>query len=661
MSSRVLLTAVAAAVLGLPAAARAQQPEPELKSPYLWRVVVKTKPHPLITPSLRDRLKRDLLAALQPGIGAFGHVDVVDLDEVPRDQWDVLWTNFEQKGFAALDPDPTRDLTGTKTHFVRVEVRDGVFHLESRQYDGFTGLATPMVRRQSTRDPALVGRVAGLMVDRDFGLAGTVEPIADKPGEAIIRLRGGLIGPLDKMVKVGDVFAVATVRKTSRPAPPPQRTATGKIIETPGAKPPVAYTAEPRAFTLLRVTDPPRDGAVRCKVLTQYPTPFPTSPAIVGYRCVRLATVEAPLALKLVGNDGRSPERTSNVSVRATDADFNAKAEARDNLDLRDGLFRSAHGLNGLACVTIQAGARVVRFPVPVMSTDPVTLRFELDPKAEEKAAYELACFAAMRRAADARVAQAACFEGVAQLIAGRKNKDALDRAKGGFEAADAASKGLAEELGQLKEQLNKSPGAKQVLDSIEGQIDRLRKGNEQLSGSIRELQSTLEKEKNPAIAGAQLQAEALNTRLGLLLSRGDVDEALNAYDQLVTLAPNDAGVKDRRDKLRAEWKPKSDEHAKARDYLLKTWPALKTIPDFKESLGALRNAKDACQKAGDKYAFRKLQTYFSDFAGKLNDLIAPLDGNSDSDRKALEDAKSIREVVGKLEQEVADFLKANP
>jgi hypothetical protein len=662
MSSRVTLAAVAAALLGLPATASAQQPDPELKNPYLWRVVLKTKPHPLITPAFRDQIRRDLLAALQPGLGAYGTVDVIDLDETPRDQWDVLWTNFEQKGFAALDPDPTRDLTGTKTHFVRVEVRDGVFHLESRQYDGFSGLATPIVRRQTTRAPELVGRVAGLMVDRDFGLAGTVEPIDGKPGEAVIRLRGGLIAPPDRFVRVGDVFVVSQVKKTNRPAPPPQRTATGKIIESQGPKPPAAFTAAPRDFTLLRVTDPPKDGAVRCRVLTRWQNAFPPpSASIAGYRCMKLATVEAPLALKLVGTDGRSPERTSNVSVRATDADFSAKADARDNLDLREGLFRSSHGLNGLACVTITVGARTDRFPVPVMGTEAVTLRFDLDPKAEEKAAFELACFSAARRAADARLAQTACFEGVAQLIAARKNPEALARAKAGKEAADAADKGLSEEVVQLNDQLAKSPGAKQVLDSITGQLGRLRQGNEQLSGTIRELEAMLAKEKNPAIAAGQLQADALNARIGLLLSKGDVDEALNAYDQLVTLRPEDAGVKDRREKLRAEWKPKSDEHAKARDYLLKTWPALGTIPDYKDSLGTLRNAVDACKKAGDKHAFRKLQTHFNNFAGKLNDLIAPLDGNSDSDRKTLEDAKQVREVVGKLEQEVADFLKANP
>ena len=54
MSSRVFPSAVALALLGLPSAARAQQPDPELKTPYLWRVVVQTRPHPLITPAFLE-------------------------------------------------------------------------------------------------------------------------------------------------------------------------------------------------------------------------------------------------------------------------------------------------------------------------------------------------------------------------------------------------------------------------------------------------------------------------------------------------------------------------------------------------------------------------------------------------------------------------------
>ena len=136
-------------------------------------------------------------------------------------------------------------------------------------------------------------------------------------------------------------------------------------------------------------------------------------------------------------------------------------------------------------------------------------------------------------------------------------------------------------------------------------------------------------------------------------MASGEVEEALAAFDQLATLLPNDATIKARKEKLAAEWKPKDEAHAKARDYLLKTWPALATIPDLRDSLPQLRTAIDTCKKAGDRHAFRRFLGILGGFPAKLSELIKDID-----DRKSADDAKATREVVGKLEQEVVEFLK---
>ena len=75
---------------------------------------------------------------------------------------------------------------------------------------------------------------------------------------------------------------------------------------------------------------------------------------------------------------------------------------------------------------------------------------------------------------------------------------------------------------------------------------------------------------------------------------------------------PDNPQVKADRDKLKAEWAPKSDTHAKAREYLLKTWPAVATIPDFKDSLPLIGANVEECMKNNDYYTLRKLQTIFS-------------------------------------------------
>ena len=664
MSVRVPVAfAVLAAVL-IPGIAPGQQPpaglDAEAAVPYQWRIVIQARPHPLLTPPFRDQLRRDLLAALQPGLGALGTVEVIDLDALPRDKWDALWQQFDDKGFAALDA--PRDLTGVKTHFLRVEYKDGSFHLEARQHDGFTGLASPVVRKQAVRAAELVGRAAGLMVERDFGLAGTVELVAGKTDEATIRFKGGTLGPLERFVKVGDVFAVARITRLARPALEPTRTATGKIIApAPGSQAPAALQPAYRDFTLLRVTEL-KDGTAKCAVLTRYAAAMPLGGTIAGYRCLHLPTVAAPVSVRLVGGDGTTPPSIPVANVRANDVGFTDRPNPKDFLDFRDGAYRSNRPLGNVACVTVSLGeTRSERFPVPVFGPEPVVLRFEVDPKAEDKANFERAVTAVTVRTSDARTAQVACFDGVAKLLQAKKNAEALARAKGGFQAADNADKVLAEELDQLKKDLKKSPGAEPLLGAVDRQLAALKASNQQLAARITDLEQVVGRENDPSSVARDVQAQNLNSQINFLLSSGDVDQALVAYDQLATLVPDATPIKARREKLAAEWKPKDDAHAKARQYLLKTWPALATPQDLKESLAALRTAVNTCKEAKDKYAFRKLGSILSAFPVKLTDLIKDLDPNADADRKALDDVKAVRDVVSKLEAEIIEFQKANP
>src|SRR5580692_3940414 len=139
MSLRVIFPVVASILL-LTVSPLSAQLDPEPKTPYLWRIVLKVQPHPLLTPTFREQLKRDLEASLQPALGTLGTVDVIDLTDTPRDHWDSLWQQFDDKGFAALEA--PRDLTGAKTHFLKLEYKDGLYLLEARQHDGFAGLSS---------------------------------------------------------------------------------------------------------------------------------------------------------------------------------------------------------------------------------------------------------------------------------------------------------------------------------------------------------------------------------------------------------------------------------------------------------------------------------------------------------------------------------------
>ncbi|MBM3981406.1 MAG: hypothetical protein FJ304_14190 [Planctomycetes bacterium] len=658
--------ALAAAVALVAAAPVRAQLDPEPKQGYLWRVVIATKPHPLVTPEFRERVKRDVVAALQTGIGNLGAVEVFDLADpaLTDDRWEPLWRQFNEKGFAALDA--PRDLTGAKTHFLRIEYRDGRYSLETRQYDGFTGLSSPVVRAQTVRAPDQVGRAAGLMLDRDFGLVGTVEPVPGRLDEVKVLLRGSGLGPTKDHVQAGDVFALAAVRKTNRPAPPPVRTATGKIVAPPpGSEPPPGLTSTPRDFTYLKVTDLAPDGTVRAAVLTRYKTALPAGGGVIGYRCMKLGTVKGTAAVRLIAPDGSVYKTASGVTVYADDKKFpNPTAlEAKDacRFDNTAAQFRGTRTLTGLACITVGTSPTTAKqFPVPILSDEPLTVPFDTDQAREDRAAFERAVLSAASAAAEARLSQTVCFDAVAKLIDGKKNADALARAKGGAEAAENCDTSLTDELARLREQaktVTRSEPAEAMMAKIEQNLIALRANTKKLRDHIKTIDVVVKLESDPAAAATALQAEALNARITVLLSGGDVDQALAAYDQLVTVVPDNAEVKKRRDALKAEWEPKDAGHQKARDYLLKTWPAVATIPDFKDSLTLLRAHVDTCKKHGDKWTARRLLTLFGAAGPKLIELVEALDPSNPNDRKLRTDAEAVGKTLAALEVELRAFV----
>lgn len=666
--ARSVLAAVAVAVaLGAGASPARAQPDPEPKQPYLWRVVLKAQPHPLITPEVRERVKRDLLAALQTGLGALGAVEVIDLAE-PTGEQEPLFQQFAEKGFAALDA--PRDLTGAKAHFVRLEYRDGQFHVEARQYDGFTGLSSPVVRARAVRAADQIGRTAGLLVERDFGPVGTVEPLPGRNDLVKVLLRGSAAVPgagqlLAGHVRPGEVFAVAAVRKTNRPAPPPVRTATGKIVAPPpGTVPPPGLTSSPREFTLLKVNEVSPDGTLRCTVLSRYQNPLPLSGGVIGYRCMKLGTVTAPVAIRLMNTDGAIYRTASTVSVKATDTEFGAAGgDPKDvcGFHAPTAQFRTQRALSHVACVTVALGpTQAKQFPVPILGPDPITLPFEIDPAKEERAAFERAVIAAYGAVADARLAQDTCVKALNKLLEGQKNIEALARARDGYNAADAAEKVLADELGRLTEQAGRVQKAESVdalLAKVKQNLDALKAYNEQLKKHTETIALVVKRESDPKFAAKEAQAQAVNTRFELLMSANEYDQALAALDQLVALLPENAEVKARRDKLAAEWRAKDDAHQKARDYLLKTWPAVATIPDFKDSLPLLRANVDACKKAGDKLALRKWVALSGTAGVKLQELVAALDQSGENDKKLLADATAVGKALAALEIELVNFV----
>ena len=569
----------------------------DLAVPYRWRVVVQFAAGPLFPPAARAQLLSDTRAALQPTLGALGTVEAFDLDAIPEAARDPLTREFAAAGFPALDSPKFRELTGVKTHFLKLTGAGGAVKLEARQHDGSTGLALPVVRVGETRDPQTVNRLAGLLLARDFGPTATVE-VPDKEGDTVtVRFRGGALSGLDRHLKIGDILAVSEVYEQRRPDPPNLNSRTRpRVTET---LPPL-HVARPREYTLLRLESMPEAGVARCRVLTRFKSAFTIARTLLGVRAMKLATTEAAVAVRVLDQDGRPPAAATLLQVRASDVGFLPTAEARDRLEFRDGLFRSGRPLRGVACVVVTVGASQAQqyFPVPILDGQPVNLKFPVDPKVAAQVEYQnrLDDFAGrLRAAADT---QKTLLDELARLIVAGKNPQALERAVTGLGTLEVLDKELTALLAALRTPAEAAaPESAARLADADARMKALREGRPAVAAKAEELRKSIGNTNDPANFEREFAAKERALRIRRYVAAGEVPQALDEYDLLYELTKQDA-TKEQKAKLEAEWKPRNAGHKKARDFVLDTWRQLPDPAAYTANLERLTDAAKTDRKS---------------------------------------------------------------
>jgi hypothetical protein len=640
-----------AGFVALAGSSAAAAPDPQTRDAYRWRVVLSPGKHPVLSAGFRDQLGREIRAALQGAAGPVAAVEVVDLAVIPPDEWEPLWKQFAEKGWAALEPELTRPLTGVKTHFLRIDYRDGQFYLEAKQHDGTTGLPTPVLRKQTVRSADMVARRAGMMLEPDFCPTGTVDFNPDAQDFVKVTLRGSAIGPLDRYVRLGGIFTVSIIREYQKPRGPRAENA-GPVLK--------GFFGLPQEYTLLKVVEPIRDGAVRCQVLTRWQTPFGRDwKRVAAIRCLMLPTVDSPVRLRLVGRDGTPHARGTLLQVAATDSDFTAKPGPQDSFEFRDGLYRSGRPFGQVACVQITLGAgRPSVFPVPVLGADPVTIKFEIKPEDEERAIFEAVCTDLRGRVADAALAQKALAEEMNRLIDERKNKDALARAEAGHAGTETAIKALSDELKRTEEDPKaKQTVAAEILRQCGERLAQMAGFQVKLANRITDLKKVVAESKDPIRVLKEFKERDLAERIKECIARGDVDDALRAYDDLIVLRPTEQELKDQRERLLSEWTPKDEEHRKARE-AFKAWTQAKTAAEYKEAAGPMGSAAEVFYRKQDKHGLRKLLNLLEPAQAALKALTEKADSNTEDGAQALKDIEAVHKQVREIDENARALLK---
>ncbi len=630
--------------------------EAETHVPYIWRIVIHTPSHPAITEPFRTQLQRDLKASLTPIVGDGGMVEIVDLASFPINKREPLWKKFLQDGWPALDHEEFRTLTGIKTHFLRISVRDrGIFRLEARQHDGFTGLTSPVLRVQETQAAETIGRLAGLLIGKDLGPTGTIERDERDPKSVRVKFRAGAVGPFKSWLHTGDILSFAVIFNEPQPImPEPKRGAKPPTVEVPPKR-----GGKPQEYTLLRVRAVLPDGECACDVLTRFKQPFVGGRDVVGYRCMKLTTEEAPLKLRIVGSDGEAPEAKIGIEAWATEKEFTSAPTPRDSLDQSQGIFRSARPMRNMACVVIRLGAsRREPFPVPIFGGEhATTLKFAIREEEIAKAEYEQACERLRGRVLDALSAQIELYKGLSKLITDGENAKALERAKAGLLAANASIKEYSAELERLRKQPLKDAFATRILASSEDQLKLLGEGTPELEKKIAALEVAVAKAKDPIEFEKEFRASEMVRSIAYHVGRGEVPEALDIYDLLIEFTKEEK-AKQLKVALATSWAPKNDEVRTARQYLLEVWRKATAEPEWEMGLKKLPEIVTTLSKNEDHLGLRNLISSIQMTYARMKEILDRLDENNDTDKPAILKLQQLADGLRKIEESAQESLK---
>ncbi len=612
--SRVGLTALALIlVLGRAAVARADL-DPEVNKPYDLRVVLDVAQHRLLTPTFIGQLERELRGILQADLGDLARVTVL--------RTHPLLEEIRAKGLEkALDGD--RKVTDHKTHFVLLRYVGGHYRLQARQHDGLTGLSSPLVRRSETTDPRLVARNAALLVDQDFGLVGTVRAVAN--GQVDLAVKGAGLGvPLKRWLDVGQVFAVAAVSK--------------------GAD---GLRSTPLEWAFLQVVQPPQAGVCKCRYYHRLRTDsLDGQPDVLGYRCLRLTTVTAPLRLRFLDFKTHEPHDSLQVHVGAAGFDGVVKKLATD----REGLMpRTGESYTNVAFVRVLSGGQpVANIPVVILGDRVIDCLVSINPEAEEKGQKEMRRDAWLRRIYDSLRVAADRVTALNELGKKSLRQEALARAEEGLRHMEADLKSLTEERERLK---------KQELDVAEGEqrLDELEKRKEELQRFATRLAKLIKEEKDPRRQEMLGKIE----RARLLETQAEFGQAVELYEKVLADFPKETNVRKRLEELKKAWAVKSKRHAEARAYVYDTWAKLTDPTAILQGLAKAQAALEVCRDAGDALTPQKILRADVALTDTLKKRVATLRPQArEDDRKEAATIAKAAEGLKRLHQAVLEYLK---
>jgi len=602
----------------------------ETNKPYHLQVVLHFSGHRSLTETFKKQTKRELRESLQAALGDLAVVDVVD--DHP------LLKRVQTSGLrAALDS--WNFLSDEKLHFLFIDFVDGQYEIQSRQYDGFVGLASPTVRHVQVADRLLVARQASLLIDQDFGLAGTIDLTKKGPGDIYeIALKGGgLVARLGHWLKKGDVLAISQIRNQ-------------------GSK---GLGAVRVPWTLLQANEEPHGATCSCQLYYRHTNPLPGLGGVLGYRCIKLGTIDAALHLRLVGDKDRMPLSGRQITISAKGfSDPNPEEVSTDS----DGTVAGSSRIyNNVAFVKVSvSGQPLARIPLEIVDDRTITVAIPANPEMERLGQLYLLRDRWNRHLYDS-LETASTRASELNAIQGQFHEQALSLASAGLKAIDNdIAKGMEERdsIQQQYAEIARDTKLKTPLDLKEGnlRLQYLQTRREELDKFINSLTQIIQTEKDPKRQKMREDWE----RGKLHQSNADFDKAIEAYEKAVA-----DGYRERLPELNAlkeAWKLHGKEHAEAHNFIYETWPKLDKMADIYANLPKARAAFETCVKERDYLRPQKLRRDIVVLTGKMEKEVAEAPPGKDAEDN-LKTTQMLDKLAGgllKLSNDIEAYLLKN-
>ncbi len=624
---RLLCVVLTAASFGWTTKVQAQG---ELNKPYELHIVVHVARNRLLTDVFREGIERELRDGFRAALGDMGRVEVTH--EHPR-LAEVL-----TRGLQSLDG--WTDRSDRKTHFVLIDFSGVHYEIQAKQYDGTVGRASPVVRRDRTRDRDFVAKAAALLIKQDFGILGTVvtvPPGLQKNGQTVqVELRGGGLGNLARWVQKGEVFALV---------------------------PPGGGTSRILRWSLLQVVKAPaedaHDGICECRFFFRY-----VLPNIAGYRCIKLGTVQTALRLRWMQETPRGLKPLTNPLYVAIcrhgfdDATKLTKSTGNNGLveTVRDPESKGV--FTNVAFVSVTSGMRGNKPQVPIALVDDQPLVIEVNATQDENSLFNSKRASWQRSVADSYALQSNLFTLLGNLSSkGEQREEVIKQAEAGVKRSQQDRQDLQAEKQELLKEAKRN-GITMNTDAEDRHLQALKEGEQTLQEFITKQRAIEQEENDPLLKKWRSEVE----RAKILEKDLEIGKAIGIYKQILKDGFDNKEVKDHLAELEKEWKPKNEQHAEARQFIYGVWPTVDSA-GLEENLPKARDAFDKCKAARDIITIRKLLRGTEVHADRLAKELEQLHPELQYDKvKEAESLKKISEGIVNLGRDINNYLaKALP